>query len=95
MIRTLKDNKPGAGTCDYAHSRSWGRVHVITIYLPSQELVDNTTKREPVSSEGVLNALFDHLRGHVAMGPTDHKGQTNKQTQNSNEISSKYLQMTN
>ena len=37
--------------------------------LPSEQLVDDTAQWKPVGSEGILNALSDHLRSHVAMRP--------------------------
>ena len=41
-------------------------------YTPFQEFVEYTTKREPVSSEGILDTFLDNLWSHVAMCATNN-----------------------
>ena len=39
-------------------------------WLPFEELVEHTAKREPVSRVVVLDTFLHHLRCHVTMGTT-------------------------
>ena len=57
----------------YSHTQVLQNMYIYmrTGYIPFQEFIKHTTKREPVSSEGILNTFLDNLRSHVAMCATE------------------------